>query len=290
MKRTVCLLLLAIMLLSLASCGEKEETTINLTDYKIMTSFYPVYVAVLNVTDGAKNVTVTNLIDGETGCLHDYMFTTKDRERIDNGVDLFAASGKGMEAFVGNVSLGIPGLAVLDCGEDIRDIDEDSDTENPHYWMSIANAMEQCDKIKRNLVRLNPQNAEVFEKNATEYIEKLNALKEETRAVVDGLSSKKLVVYHDSFDYFADEFGLDITTVTENTDEKKYASAIEKTGCIFVQESLAKSAEFKKIVRDTDCEVYVIDTLTTGEINENSKDAYIEAVRKNNALLAEVLG
>ena len=287
MKRTVSLLLAILILFSLVSCGEKKEENINLTDYKIVTSFYPVYVAVLNITEGAKNVTVANLIDEETGCLHDYMFTKKDLERI-NGADLFVASGKGMESFVGNVSLGIPGLSVLDSGEDIQHIIENDDVENSHYWMNTDNAAEQCDKIKRNLVRLDPQNAEVFEKNAAEYIAKLNALKAETQAVIDALPSKDIVVFHDSFDYFADEFGLNIVSVTDG-EEEEYIKAIEKTGFILVQKSLEKSAELKQLVRKTDCEVYVIDTLTTGEMSGNSKDAYIEAFRENCDLLKEIL-
>lgn len=287
MKRAVCLLLVMLLLFSLAACGEKEKQEINLTDYKIVTSFYPVYVAMLNVTDGAKNVVVTNLIDEETGCLHDYIFTTKDLERI-VGADLFAASGRGMEAFVGNVSLGIPGLAVLECGEDIQHILKKDDVENPHYWMNTSNAIEQCDKIKRNLVRLDPQNTEIFEKNAAEYIEKLKALKSETQAVIDALPSKDIVVFHDSFDYFADEFGLNIVSVT-GEDEEKGIKAIEKTGFILVQESLRKSPELRRLVKKTDCEVYVIDTLTTAAADGNPKDAYFEAFRKNTDLLKQIL-
>ena len=281
-------MLVTLILFSFASCGAKEKNVVNLTDYKIVTSFYPVYVAVLNITDGAKNVTVTNLIDEETGCLHDYIFTKKDLERI-KGADLFVANGKDMEAFVGNVSLGIPGLMVLDSGEDIQHIIEKDDCENSHYWMNTDNAAEQCEKIKRNLVRLDPQNAEIYEKNAAAYIEKLNALKAEMQTVIDSLSSKDIVVYHDSFDYFADQFGLNIVSAAKDN-EKEYIGAIEKTGCIFVQESLVKSAELKRIVKQTGCDVYVLNTLTYGKSGEISKDAYFEAFRENGDLLREVLG
>ena len=73
-------------------------------------------------------------------------------------------------------------------------------------------------------------------------------------------------------------------------EEEEYIKAIEKTGFILVQKNLEKSAELKQLVRKTDCEVYVIDTLTTGEIEGNSKDAYINAFRKNCDLLKEILG
>ncbi len=288
MKRAVSLLLAVLILFSFASCGEKKEENINLTDYKIVTSFYPVYVAVLNITEGAKNVTVTNLINEETGCLHNYMFTKKDLERI-KGADLFIASGKDMESFVGNVSLGIPGLAVLDSGEDIQHIIEKNDVENSHYWMNTDNAAEQCEKIKRNLVRLDPQNAEVFENNTAEYVAKLNELKVEAQAVVDALPSKDIVVFHDSFDYFADEFGLNVISA-ESGDGEEYIKAIEKTGFILVQESLRKDPELKRLVKESGCDVHVIDTVTSAEAGENPKDAYIESFRRNLELLKQILG
>ena len=56
-----------IIVLVIASMVEtKRDEKLNIT-----TSFYPMYVATLNITDGVEDVEVTNLTKGTTSCLHE---------------------------------------------------------------------------------------------------------------------------------------------------------------------------------------------------------------------------
>ncbi|MEI6788994.1 MAG: zinc ABC transporter substrate-binding protein, partial [bacterium] len=45
----------------------------------IVTTFYPIQIAVLNITAGVKGIQVVNLAAPTTGCLHDYQLTPRDR-------------------------------------------------------------------------------------------------------------------------------------------------------------------------------------------------------------------
>ena len=281
MKRAVCLLLAWLLILSLASCGEKEEESINLTDYKIVTSFYPVYITVMNIAAGAENVAIMNLIDEEIGCIHDYMLTGKDLKKM-TGADLFIASGMGMETFVGMSSLGIPGLEVLDCSEDIKHvIANERGKENPHYWMNIENTIEQCEKIKRALCLFDPSNSAIYEANAASYTERLRALEAEVKPRIEKLKDKTIVVYHDSFDYFAEEFGLEIITINDAEEAAKYENEISNLGYMFAQKSVADSKEYQSFAKKTRCTTYIIDTLTCPTEGEVAEDAYINAIRRN---------
>ncbi len=282
MKRTFCLLLALTMLFGLSACSrEKEKTVENEADFRIITSFYPVYVTVANLVDGAEGVSVENLTDPEIGCLHSYMLEKKDLKKM-TGADLFVASGMGMENFVGMSSLGVPGLELLDCGEDIKNVIEDElGNANPHYWMNTENVVEQCEKIKRTLCRLDPKNAAIYEANTASYTEKLRALDAELQQRAEKLKDKVIVVYHDSFDYFAKQFGLEIITINDAEEAAKYENEISDIGCMFAQKSIADSKEYQAFAKKNGCVTYFIDTLTVPVDGEDVNDAYVNAFRRN---------
>ena len=49
----------------------------------MVTSFYPMYIMALNVTDGVEGVKVDNMAGQQTGCLHDYQLQTKDMKNLE---------------------------------------------------------------------------------------------------------------------------------------------------------------------------------------------------------------
>ena len=297
MKKTLCLLL-ALMMLLCASCSE-EVVKNDPNQFMVVTSFYPVYVAAATIIDGAENVELVNLTSAETGCIHDYMLTTEDMKLLSTA-DLFIASGMGMEAFMEKSSLGIPQLEILDCGEDVSRELGDEETFNPHYWMNIQNAIDQCEKIKKTLCRLNPENSEVYEKNTEEYVKKLSELIPEVTERAAGLQKKEMVVFHESFDYFADQFGLSVVSVLSNHDgsaasPKKVAEVIDymkknDIKAVFAEKGAEENETLKTVRNETGCKVYTIDTLTYGSISEKTKDAYIKAVKSNISTLEKALG
>ncbi len=292
MKKLVCLLLSFCLALSLCACSKKAPLKSDEEEFRIVTSFYPVYVTTLNLVDGAEGVSLMNLTEPDIGCVHDYTLTPDDIDRM-TGTDLFIASGMGMESFVGKTSLGIPRLEVLECGEDVPNIigDED-DIQNSHYWMDIENTINQCDKIKRTLVRLDPKNSAVYEKNAAVYTEKLTSLLSEAKGRTEGFGDGSVTVYHDSFEYFTKELGIGYVTIPSDVDVDEYfkAPGAAEFSHLLVQESLIDSDEVKKICKVTGCTPVVIDTLTSGGEDVNDKDAYINAVRHNLDVIEQVLG
>ncbi len=297
MKKTLSVLLTIMLVFSLASCGENGGAKKG--HFNIVTTFYPVYVTTLNIIDGADRVTLTNMTDPEEGCLHDYILTGEEMKLVSDS-NLVIASGLNMEPFVGNVSFGIPGLEVIDCGEDAPNKIGEYAEENPHYWMNIDNAIAQCEKIRKNLCRLNPENAAVYNKNAEEYTKKLTELRKEAAERVAGLELRDVHVIHDSFEYFAEEYGLNMIRLLEEYNEDESASKqaeqisveIKRNGIetIFVDKQEKDGAVVRTVAKETKCKVVALDMLTVGEIDENTKDAYLNAIRGNLDLLEENLG
>jgi zinc transport system substrate-binding protein len=68
----------------------------------IVTSFYPVYIATINVTRDIPGVTVKNMTKPQTGCLHDYSLRPEDLKTLEKA-DVFVINGAGMEAFLDDV-------------------------------------------------------------------------------------------------------------------------------------------------------------------------------------------
>ena len=82
----------------------------------VVTSFYPMYIAAMNLLDGVEGVHLENLSEPQTGCLHDYQLVPSDVKLLTDA-DVFIINGGGMESFLGDVKGRLPDLFVLDTSE-----------------------------------------------------------------------------------------------------------------------------------------------------------------------------
>ncbi len=83
-----------------------------------------------------------------------------------------------------------------------------SQTRDPHIWLSPKRVKIMVKSISRELSVIDPQNKEIYEKNAFEYINKLDRLDLDIANSLKNLSNKAFIVYHPAFGYFADDYGL----------------------------------------------------------------------------------
>lgn len=106
----VCFMLLAIVLAG----GIFTGLYVNLNgqvhkkhEIRVVTSFYPVYIAALNVADSSPHVVLENLSEPQTGCMHDYQLTPQDMILLSRA-DLFLVNGGGIENFLAKVGQSYP--------------------------------------------------------------------------------------------------------------------------------------------------------------------------------------
>ena len=212
-------LLMLVLALALVGCGadkaaEKPADKKAVQPLRIVTSFYPMYVATINITDGVDGVDVHNMTKPQTGCLHDYQLMTEDMKTLENA-DVFVINGAGMEDFMDKVTEQQKKLKVVDASRGIKLIHDDEEGDNPHVWLSVTDAIAQVRNIADQLKEADPAHADAYEKNAAVYIEKLTALKTEMHAALDNVPHKDIVTFHEAFPYFAEEFNLNIIGVVE---------------------------------------------------------------------------
>ncbi len=98
-------------------------------DINIVTSFYPMYIIALNLTDNVDNLSVTNLAPNQTGCLHDYQFSTSDMKKLD-GADAFIINGGGMETFITDVVNQYKDIDIIDSSVGIAFLEENGEHEH----------------------------------------------------------------------------------------------------------------------------------------------------------------
>ncbi|MBR6689259.1 MAG: zinc ABC transporter substrate-binding protein [Clostridia bacterium] len=289
-----------IIVLVIASMVEtKRDEKLNIT-----TSFYPMYVATLNITDGVEDVEVTNLTKGTTSCLHEYSLTTEEMVSLVDS-DALVINGAGMEGFLSNVISNYSNLEIIDSSKGIELIEMEchhnhnhegeEEEHNSHIFVSVSNYIRQIENITEGLVRIDSKNAEVYLNNSREYIKELEELKKEIENTIKSLPNKNIVTFHESFDYFAHEFGLNVVTKIEK-EHGEAASASEivhivkeikehNVKCIVVEAGYNVNIA-ATVAKEAGVKIYELNPVTSGK---NNKDEYIKIMRENLEVIKEAL-
>ena len=300
MRTTTKVLSILLLVLSVAfvGCGGADKAAEKKTaePFRIVTSFYPMYLATINITDGVNGVEVYNMTKPQTGCLHDYQLMTEDMKTLEKA-DAFVINGAGMEDFMDKVTEQQKKLKVIDASRGIELIHDD-EGDNPHVWLSVTDAIQQVRNIADQLKEADPAHADAYEKNAAAYIEKLTALKTEMHAALDNVPHKDIVTFHEAFPYFAKEFNLNIIGVVEREPgteptPTELQETIEQvnalpTKVLFTEPQYSPAAA-ETIARETGAKIYTLDPVVTGEATPQAKNAYIDTMKANMKVLKEAL-
>ena len=228
------------------------------TDYqkdkvKFLASFYPIYIMALNIIDSSTGINL--LADGHH---HDEDEDEHEHEH-----------------------------------EHEEEHNHDHGEYNAHLWVSVANYIKQVENITEGIVKIDPVHEKEYRRNSKEYIAKLTKLQNEMESGLANISDRNIITFHEAFDYFAEEFNLNIVSVIEPGSEpnaKDLASIIDLTNetgvkALFVEPQYPDtSADI--IAAETDAKVYTLDPGVSGDMN---KDAYIIMMQENLKVLQKAL-
>ena len=282
---------------------QKQEAAENHT-FHITASFYPVYLMALEVSDGIDGVTVENMAQPQTGCLHDYQMTIADRKKLENS-DIFLINGLGMESFLEDAMEQCPDLQVGDtsaetealCAEEHdHDHGDDHDAEeeevNAHIWLSLENAMVQVENIRDILCQSDPVHAEAYTENAAAFLKQAEIL---LAQYPHQHGTEGVFIFHEGFPYLAEHFGFvaeqgifpeenDTPTAKELTDAVEEAKA---DGIQFFFAADDAGLSYAKILaEEVDGMVVVLDPITSGA---GEKGEFLTRMEQNMRTLAEIM-
>lgn len=179
---------------------------------------------------------------------------------------------------------------------------------NPHLWVNTKYAEAYAKEAAEALTKLTPQCADDYATNLKNYLQRLEELDQVTRAVIASIppQNRKLLTYHDSWAYWARDYGFDVIGAVQPSDfnepsAQDVAKLIDqvrntKVPAIFGSEVFPSKVQ-EQIAREA--KVKTADTADDDLPGEGSADAiestdpqhtYIGMMAENLRILAENLG
>ena len=289
-KRNIIIIIAIIMILvTVIVIGNLNRINDEKNDnLKIVTSFYPIYIMTLNITNGAENVEVSNMAENHVGCIHDYTLTTTDLKKFENA-DIFVENGYDMEQFSQKIIDSYPDVKMIDSSTKIIDFVQEGEEVNPHFWTSIDNYILQVEAITEGLKELDSSNRDLFEQNKNTYVQKLQELKSSYEEF--NFEENSVVSLNESFSYLFKFIGVNETLI-ETDHENSSLSAetvrevieeVKETGIqaiVIGQNDDDQNA--KLIASETGTKVYRLNDAMSGN---GSIDSYINTMKENLEIL-----
>lgn len=270
----------------------------NSEEKSVVTSFYPIYIMSLNLMDGVEGISLTNLAENQTGCLHDYQLTTENMRLLEDA-SLFIVNGGGMEGFLEDMAKNYENLEIIYCNKEIlsedivlpshndEDISEHEHEENAHYWMNPDLYIKQVEYLAKMLSMWDPVHSTQYEENKNIYCDKIKKLSDRMDNELLELAGTHIISFHEAFHYLADKLSIK-TDYTLDLDGETYLGAgeiadilekAENSGISFLwAESSTKQSLLSLILKEGNGKTLVLDALIDGE---NDKNAYINGMEKN---------
>ncbi|HUT52184.1 MAG TPA: metal ABC transporter substrate-binding protein [bacterium] len=313
--KTLAALIVAAMLVAPMGCRNKNpagggQGVKKPGELKVLCTFLPVWIFTRNVVGNRPGVAVDVLIPGHQGP-HDYQLTPGDMTRIANA-DLFVANGLYLDEFITDtVRKARPGLRIVEAADGVTPISSDdqgfwnqsdSATErfrlgiNPHAFASPGQAARMVDRIAGALADVDPAGAADYQKNARDYAARLTALAADFKAAAAAAPDKKIVTFHNSFDYLARDTGLTVAGVIESVPGQepaagelaRLAAKIRSARVAAIFSEPQYSPRLAQVLSaETGVKVYELDPVATGNMEP---DYYEKTMRKNLQTLKQALG
>lgn len=165
---------------------------------------------------------------------------------------------------------------------------------DPHYWLSAKNAKIIAGNVAKALIEADPENEDFYRDNLRNYQNELNSAANEIRRELGEIENNHLIVFHESWNYFADEFGLDIVGVFALSPGKEptpqqLANLYDRAQdygvkAVFSEPQLSPET-IRPFVEDLDLELYVLDPL--GGIED--RDSLINLLKYNAQTIKQAL-
>jgi zinc transport system substrate-binding protein len=269
---------------------------------EIYTSLYPIQYAVERI--GGDTVT-THSVYPPGADAHTYEPSSKEIVAIAKS-DAFFYLGAGMEAFSETVadSLASQDVHLVEIGEKkdlfIKEEHHDDGEEHgqhhhgdldPHIWLDPLRLLEVSDIVKEELISLNPQAKEAYEKNFASLQEDLTELDKQFIAVLENKKNKHILVSHAAYGYWEDRYGIEQIAVnglssSNEPSQKELTNIINRTkeyglDYIFFEQNVSNrvSEIIQAEIGAKSAVIHNLEVLTEEDMDKN--EDYITLMERN---------
>jgi zinc/manganese transport system substrate-binding protein len=305
--RKLIVALCAAVALVLPQAGHAQEKAQD--KVKVLASFSILADLVREV--GGERVEVTSLVGANTD-MHGFQPTPAHAKSVASA-KLVVINGLGLEGWADRLvkaanykgarlvaTKGVKALTAETEGHGHNHKHKHSDRYDPHAWQEVANVKIYVANIRDALIGVDPAGKETYEKNASAYLQKLEALEVEIKQLFSGLNEKerRVITSHDAFHYFGDAYGIEFLaaqaaggdTQPSARDVARLIQQIRKEGvkAVFV-ENISNPRIVEQIAKETGAKIG--GTLYSDALSDAKGPAttYIDMIRHNAKTIAAAL-
>lgn len=252
---------------------------------------------------GGERVDVVSLVPASADP-HSWEPTVREARSL-AGADVLFINGEGYEEWLADLvaSSARPNLPIIELSEGLAAMSGPShsvhhDHDDPHFWLSVPNAIHYVEKICQAFAELDPAGAEYYQERAEKYINELWELDswlQEQLAVIPK-ENRVIVTYHNAFAYFAERYGFSAVEFLVSNPEREptaqemaaliRALAKMKRPVIFSEPQFNIGERYvKSVAAEVGADVRVLYSATLTE----AIPTYVDLMRYNGQVLVEAL-
>ena len=285
-----------VAMMLLISCGKGGATS----GKKIKVTTTTTMLSDLVKTIGGDKVEVTGLM-GEGVDPHLYSASAGDIEKLGNA-DIIVYGGLHLEGKMTEIfeKLTSQNKNILNVGDKLDKSKihlVDQNTPDPHVWFNTELWEKEAEAIEAELSKFDPKNSEYYKENLKKYkvelVELTNYVKTEFSKIPE--KSRVLVTAHDAFNYFGEQFGLQVKAIqgvstdsetgTKNISDLANFIVQRNIKAIFVESSVPKKSieALQEAVKARGKEVKIGGELYSDSLGDeaHNTETYIKTVKAN---------
>ena len=285
-----------VAMMLLISCGKGGASS----GKKIKVTTTTTMLTDLVKTIGGDKVEVTGLM-GEGVDPHLYSASAGDIEKLGNA-DIIVFGGLHLEGKMTEIfeKLSSQNKNILNVGEKL-DKNKihlvDANTPDPHVWFNTELWEKEAEAVEAELSKYDPKNSNYYKENLKKYKAELNELTTYVKTRINEIPEKSrvLVTAHDAFNYFGEQFGLEVKAIqgvstdsetgTKNISDLANFIVERNIKAIFVESSVPKKSieALQEAVKARGKEVKIGGELYSDSLGDeaHNTETYIKTVKAN---------
>ena len=169
---------------------------------KVVSSFFPINEFVRKI--GGDSIESSLLIPAGIEP-HDFEPTINQIQTVDSA-DVLVYNGLGIENWIAKINT----AHKIDAskGVNVSYVDKRNITIDPHIWLDPVLAKKEVENIRDGLIMIDPNNRDTYFNNAKNFLNELDNLDKTIRTGLESCKKKDFISFHNSFSYFAKQYGL----------------------------------------------------------------------------------
>lgn len=305
-NRCILWFMIGLFVLVLGACGQKaSQDSKEAKGMKIVTSFYPIYAMVKEISGDLNDV---RMIQSSSG-IHSFEPSANDIAAIYDA-DVFVYHSSILESWAGSLDPSlqkskvkvieasdgmtlerVPGLEDMEAGKGV----DEKTLYDPHTWLDPEKVAEEAQIIADKLSELDSANKEIYQKNAQNFSAKAHDLTKKYQPIFEKANQKTFVTQHTAFSYLAKRFGLNQLGIAgispDQEPSPRQLSEIQDFVNTYRVKTIFTESNFSSKVADTLVKSTGVSlkTLNPLEADPQNEKSYLENLEENLAVLAQEL-